>query len=52
MFNSVKGKHQKGVAWGSEVLQEQLNPKMPEGVNWLDFNLLKASLNLAPLGTI
>ncbi|GEM_PF-4834990 len=42
----------KDVAWGSAVPQEQLNPSVPEGVNWLDFNLLKASLDLMPLGTI
>ena len=36
-------KHQKDVAWGSVVLQEQLNPKMPEGMVIFALKLFKAS---------
>jgi hypothetical protein len=36
-------KHQKDVAWGSVVLQEQLNPKMPEGMVMYALYLFKAS---------
>ncbi|MDO8724857.1 MAG: hypothetical protein Q7J35_02165 [Candidatus Methanoperedens sp.] len=41
MFHSITDKHQKDVAWGSEVTQEQLIPKMPEGIIMLALKINK-----------
>jgi hypothetical protein len=41
--------HKKDVAWGSVILQEQLNPRSPEGMVMLALNLFKGRMQLGAI---